>query len=179
MLTMLFIVIVTYLLKLANLEISIQFIPAIIVISILLISTLILSLIMHKCLIKSKEENDEYLCVKEEPGVIIFGIIYSIIVAVIMCILLACFKNETSMIIPIIISMIVMIIMDAINTIVIYKSYAFDVKESIKDALVRQTELMIYALLIMVGIVFIIKYTLVGALIMFYIIIRIGMIFVR
>lgn len=179
MLAMLFIVIVTYLLKLANLEISIQFTPAIIVISILLVTTLILSVVIHKCLIRSKEENNEYLCALEEPGVKIFGIIYSVIAAILMCILLTCFKKETSMLVPIIISMIMMIIMDIINITVICKSYAFDVKEATKDALVRQPELFICALIIMVGIVFAVKYTLVGGLIMLYLIIRIGMIFVR
>ena len=179
MLAMLFIVIVTYLLKLANLEITIKMYHSIFIIGILLISLTIVSYTTHKILLKTKEEKTDYLEVLEEPAAIIFGIIYSCIAATLMCIMLACVNSKSLMIVLIIISLIIMAIMDVINAVIFFRVYVFDTKESIKDSLVRQMELMSYALIIMIGITFIAKYTLIGGLIIIYIIVRIALNFRR
>jgi hypothetical protein len=179
MLAMLFIVIVTYLLKLANLEITIKMNDSIIIIGVLLISLAIVSYTTHRILLKSKEEKTDYLEVLDEPVVRVFGIMYSCVAVAMMCIMLACVNSETSMILPIIISLIIMTIMDVINTVIMFHSYIFDTKESIKDSLVRQMELAIYALFIMIGIVFMAKFTLIGGLIIIYIIVRIALNFRR
>ena len=179
MLAMLFIVIVSYLPKLAHLEISIKFLPAIMMIGILSVLLLIVSCITHKSLITSKEENGEYLCALEEPGVIVFGVIYSCIATALMCIMLAFMNSEISMIIPITISMIIMAIMDIIGIAVFFHSYTYDLKESIKDSLVHQMELVQYALLLMIAVAFAVRFTLLGGLILMYVIIRIAILFRR
>lgn len=179
MLAMLFVVAVSYLLRLAHLEISIKMESAIITIAILVLLLLMVYLLVHKLLINSAEEKAEYVDSQYEPGVIISGVIFSCTASALMCILLACVGSTVSMIVPIIIALIIMAILDVINIIVFYNTATFDFKEALKFSIVRQMELMMYALFIMIGIALAVKFTLLGGLIITYIIIRFALIFRR
>lgn len=170
MLTTIIVVLATWLInKTRWYTISIDFVSNFKMTCFLIIITTILFWIMHR-IISYDDNPDRYKKIWDEPLINAAGLFYSLLVSSILVVMARNCINEQSILNRTLILWILLIIYDLANILIMYHSYSYNVKKAVIDAVLFQIRGVRNALLIVLAIVFIMKFTIVGVLFFFVII---------
>ena len=170
MLTTIIVILTTWLLtKTRWLSVSIEFVPNLKLISLLIIITTILFWIVHQ-IISYDEKPDRYSKTWDYPALVATSLFYSLLVSAILVVMARNYINELSILNGTMFLWISLGIFDIANIFIIYRTYSYNVKKSIIDAILFQIRGVKNALFIVLLIVFIMKFTIVGVVIFLIII---------
>ncbi len=170
---------IVYLCKfLFHYKISSRLIPTAILLGILFVVTKIIFSVMNHIMYK-KSDSGRYKEIWDEPGIIIVSITYSTLNALAILLIGANMQNALLYQWWIIPTMVGLVIHDVINVAVIYNTYSFDIKESIKDAVLLQIRCVSNSLIVAFMVVLAMNWTIMGVFLAFLLIATIFGIFIK
>lgn len=163
MFTTLIVILLTWLLTALGFTLTTEFNSALKIIIILTIALTIIFWTIH--FITSKEKDvEKYDKMWDEPEIIISGMIYSALTAGIMMKMVFNIENGKSFLEGTLLLWVILIVSDIINIVIVFHSYSYELKESIKDSIMLQIRRVRYGLLLCLVVVAVLKFTIVGAL---------------
>ena len=146
-----------------NMQVSMELDKSLLFAIILIIIMTIISWILHLTIL-SKKDSEKYEEDWDEDPIKVLKLVYVIICAIIMLLMVKNVSDGSFIFNGTILFIVLAIITDLITPVVIYFSYSYDVKESICDSLLFQCTRVRMAIIIMICIGLVIKYTIVGIL---------------
>lgn len=163
MFTILIVILLTWLLTALGFTLTTEFNSSLKIIIISTIALTIIFWIIHFITSKDKEV-EKYDKMWDEPEIIVSGMIYSVLTAAIMLKMLFNIESGKSFLEGTLLLWIILIVSDIINIVIVFHSYSYELKESIKDSIMLQIRRVRYGLLLCLVAVVALNFTIVGAL---------------
>lgn len=117
-------------------------------------------------LIISKDKSfDKFNSIWYEPAIIILQILYSIIVTILIWVMIINVRDGRFFLSHTLIIWILLVLFDIANVYIIFKTYSYDMKESIIDSIFLQIREVRNALIMVCTLILTIKFTIVGILV--------------
>ena len=165
MFTMIIVILLAWFLTLIGLSITSDFTAALPTFLILMLALSSVFWITHLAISKDKSFR-RYDKMWDEPEIIVSGIGYSVLIMLLMIQMVFNLKNGTGFLKGTLSFWLVLIIIDILNVKIVFKTYSFELVESIKDSLLLQIRRVQNGLLLIMIVLATIKFTIVGGVLM-------------